>query len=942
MIRKFFLAAAAVLVSATGLFAQQQIAELPDDPDVRKGVLDNGMTYYIRHNEKPADQAEFWIFDNVGALQEEDNQQGLAHFLEHMAFNGTQNFPGNAMISYLESIGVKFGANLNAFTAQEMTCYNMSNVPVTREGIIDSALLILHDWAYYITLDPEEIDKERGVIANELRQRNTADWRTREAAGKYIYGDNRYATRNIGGYEDFIRTFEHQALRDFYHRWYRTDMQAILVVGDIDVDAVEQKIINLFSSIPAVENPEPKAVITMESNEEPIVGIVTDPELTNTEVTLYIKRQPVPKEYNKTVDVALFDMLDRFFMTIADERLYDIAMQPNAPFISAGLSSGYMNQAMDVTMVMARARENEALSAFEAMYTEVVKMMRYGFTQSEFDRAKLQIERSIQQNYDARNDRRSDEFMWTYIYNYMLNTPMLSAEDEYNLNNALLQSIDLNMLNSFVQQMRITPVNQVVIVMAPDKEGAQIPTAEEIVSAINNVHSAEIEAPADDFVAEPLIPAKTKLKGSKVVSTETDQFGATIWTLKSGERIIVKPTDFKADEVRIYAIAKGGKSALSDDEMMSVEVMPVYMAQSGLGKFSATELSKQLSGKMVSIQPFVGNYSNGFDAVASPKDLETAFQLMYLSFTAPRFNQADFDVTMDMVSSVYKNMDSNPSFLLQKAIYDTMYGGNIRRQILDYDKLQQVDMARMESLYGKLYGNADDFTFIIVGNVDLQTLQPLVEKYIGSLPRTKQSYSWVDDGVRYPEGKVSNRFKVQMETPKASVCTIMTGSMPYTLENTLAMSSLSQLLDIYYLAVMREEKGATYGVSTQGDMAFMPEETYRYIAMFETTELPMTDELIGDIVNGLKNLATEGPKAEDLDKIKEYLIKTHSDNTKQNSYWVNILSSYHMYGFNLDENYDEIVNRFNPEYFKKLAGKVLADGNFMEIVMLPTDAPAAE
>ena len=335
MIRKIFLTVAATLVAVTGLFAQ----ELPDDPEVRKGVLDNGMTYYIRHNNKPANQAEFWIFDNVGALQEEDSQQGLAHFLEHMAFNGTENFPGKNMINYLESIGVKFGANLNAFTAQEMTCYNMSNVPVTREGVIDSALLILHDWAYYITLDGDEIDNERGVIVEELRTRQNASWRTNEKLRPYLYGDTRYTTRNIIGSEEGLRSFDHKELRDFYHRWYRTDMQALFIVGDFDVDMMEQKVIALMSDIPAVENPEPKQTIVIAPNDEPIVGIITDPELTGTNVTLYIKREPIPTEYNKTPDVAMLDMLDRFMMTIADERFSDIAQKPDAPFISGGMVS---------------------------------------------------------------------------------------------------------------------------------------------------------------------------------------------------------------------------------------------------------------------------------------------------------------------------------------------------------------------------------------------------------------------------------------------------------------------------------------------------------------------------------------------------------------------------------------------------------------------------
>ena len=933
MIKRIFLTVAATLAAVTGLFAQ----ELPDDPEVRKGVLDNGMTYYIRHNSKPANQAEFWIFDNVGALQEEDSQQGLAHFLEHMAFNGTQNFPGKEMINYLESIGVKFGANLNAFTAQEMTCYNMSNVPITREGVIDSALLILHDWAYYITLDGDEIDNERGVIVEELRTRNSAGWRTNEKMRPFLYGDTRYTHRNIIGSEEGLRTFEHKELRDFYHRWYRTDMQAIMIVGDFDVDMMEQKVIALMSDIPAVENPEPKQEIVVAPNEEPVVGIITDPELTGTNVTLYIKRDPMPREYNKTADVALLDMLDQFMMTIADERLSDIAQKPDAPFVSAGMYSGYMVNAMDATLVQANARDGEALRAFDAMYTEVEKMIRFGFTQSEFDRAKTEIERQIQQEYDRRDDRRSDEFMWTFIYNYMLNAPMMSAQDEYELNNYLLQVINLDMLNQFVQQMRLTPTNQVVIVMAPEKEGTVIPTAEQIEETIAKVHAAELQADIEDFVIEPLIPAKTKLKGSKVTKTETDKFGATIWTLKNGAKVVVLPTDFKADEVTMQVISKGGKSVLADDEMLSADVLPDYTALAGLGKFNASDLRKQLTGKMASVSPFIGNYSNGFYASASPKDLETMLQLLYLSFTSPRFDESDFNVMMDKLEAAYLNMASNPMFQLQDTLTSTLYNHSPRRTMLTYDKLSEIDFAKLQEIYNKLYSNADDFTYTIVGNVDLDTLKPLVEKYIGSLPKTKQGYSWVDDGVRYPKGKVVNHFSTEMEMPKTSVLTIFTGEMPYTLENILAMDILSQILDIRYTATLREEKGGTYGVQTSGDASFAPVQTYMLFTIFDT-DPAMADELKQDIVNEIQKLSEEGVKEEDLSKIKEYFAKQYPDQIKQNGYWLSTLVNYHLYGYDLDENYMETVNGFTSDYFKKLAAKILADGNVVEILMTPETA----
>lgn len=939
MIRKIFLTVAATLVAVTGLFAQ---GELPDDPEVRKGVLDNGMTYYIRHNAKPENQAEFWIFDNVGALQEEDSQQGLAHFLEHMAFNGTQNFPGKSLINYLESIGVRFGYNLNAFTAQEMTCYNMSNVPIKREGVIDSALLILHDWAYYITLDGDEIDNERGVIIEELRGGNNANRRVYDKTLPYLYGDTRYATRNVIGSEEGLRSFEHKELRDFYHRWYRTDQQALMIVGDFDVDMMEQKVIAMMSGIPAVENPEPKEVVVVPANEEPVVGIITDPELTGTNVSIYIKREPIPREYNKTPDVALFDMLDRFFMTIAEERLSDVADKPDAPFISGSAYSGGIVNAADVTSLGARARDGEAAKAFEALYKEMEKIMRFGFSESEFERAKTEITRQIQQTYDRRDDRRNDEFMWTYIYNYVHNSPMMSAQDQYEFDNYLMEVINVDMLNQFVQQGRLTPNNQVIIVTAPEKEGVSIPTAEEIEGIITAVRASEIEANLDNFVAEPLIPANAKLKGSKVVSTETDKFGATIWRLKNGAKVIVLPTDFKADEITVQVNSEGGLSVLDEDELLTASILPMYISQAGVGKFNASELRKQLAGKMANVSPWLGYYSNGFAASASPKDLETMMQLLYLSFTSPRYDQNDFNVVMDQVSSAYLNIESDPMFRLREAYNRTLNDNSPRRPFMKYEDLDKIDFAKMQNIYKKLYGNPDDFTYTIVGNVDLATLQSLVEKYIGSLPKTKQRYSWVDDGVRYPQGETVNHFSIPMKTPKTTVITTFTGEMPYTLENVLAMEVLSQVLGIRYTATIREEKGGSYSIGASGETSFRPTQSYVLFTMFDT-DPALAEELQKDIFNEIQKIADNGVLEEDLNKVKEYFAKEHPDQLKKNGYWSDLLVNYHMYGFDMNEGYMDIVNSFDTDYFKQLASKILADGNVIDLMMMPAEeAPQAE
>lgn len=931
MIRKLLLTAAAALITTMGLFAQQP---LPVDKEVRKGVLDNGMTYYIRHNAKPENQAEFWIVHNVGAMQEEDSQQGLAHFLEHMAFNGTKNFPDKNLISWLESVGVKFGVNLNAMTGQESTIYNLSNVPVKREGVIDSALLILHDWSYYITLDGSEIDDERGVIIEERRQGSNAGRRKYDKSIQYIFGkDNKYAQRNVIGYEDGLRSFKHQELRDFYHRWYRTDMQSIIVVGDFDVDKMEQKIKTMMSSIPAVQNPEPKQVTAFPANKEPVIGIITDPELTSTNATIYFKREAIPTQFKGTDVAELLNIVDNLVMTIVDERMADITQKPDAPFLGGGMYIGNYVNAMDVTMAVAMARDGESAKAFEALYTELEKITRFGFTESEFERAKAEISRQIQQQYDSRNDVRSGQLVNKYVNNYVHNEAMMDAETEYEVDKAILGQINVDMLNEIAKGY-LTKENVVVIIDGPEKEGVTMPTEADIMTIMTNVNSADIKANTDNVVIEPLISPKAKLKGSKVAKTETDKFGATVWTLKNGAKVVVKPTDFKADEVRISISAKGGKSILTNDELFSADIIPAYIEQAGVGKFDASSLRKQLSGKKASISTFVADYNNGMSGYASPKDLETMMQLMYLQFTQPRFDETDFKVLMDNYNAMYLNMASNPMFHLQKSMVETLYGNNPRKQVLEYDKLNQIDFNKMQQIYNKLYQNADDFTFTIIGNVDLAALKPMVEKYIGSLPKTKQNYTWVDDNARTVKGEVKNRFTTKMETPQSSVINIFTGEIPYTLENVLAIEVLSQILDIQYIATLREEKGGTYGVQTQGETSFAPVQAYSLFTFFNT-DPQRVEELTKDIKNEIQKLAENGVKEEDLTKIKEYLTKQHPDQLKQNSYWLNTLVDYHVYGYDMDEGYMDIVNGFTSDYFKALAAKILADNNHVEIIMDP-------
>ena len=940
MFKKLFSIVAFVALGILGVQAQMNPMEpMPQDPELRKGVLENGLTYYIRHNAKPENQADFYIYDKVGAVQEEDHQIGLAHFLEHMAFNGTTNFPDKNMINYLESVGVKFGANLNAWTAMEQTQYMMQSVPLGNPEVVDNVLMILHDWAYYISLEEAEIDNERGVIIEELRTRNDASWRIREKSAPYIYGPTRYADRNIIGTIEQLQSFSYDDIRDFYHRWYNTKNQCIVIVGDINVDEMEQKVIKLMSDIPAVENAEEIAYIPVPATEEPQIGIFTDPELTETSVELMVRREAMPKEYNNTIIYELYNILDSFLNTIVNERLNDISQQPGAPFVGAGCYGGALTRSMEINEIFASAREGEALKAFEAIYTEYEKVRRYGFTPSEFERAQTNILRRNQQAYDRRNDRRHSEFVRRYTNNFSNNTPIYSAEYEWQLDSTLISTLDLATLNQFAQQARFTPTNQVVLINQPEKEGLAVPTVEEVQAIIAKVNAAEIEAPKDNSVKKPLIPAKAKLKGSKVSKTSTDKFGNTVWTLKNGVKVVLKPTDFKADEIQVHAGIVAGKSIIADEDMIMADNLPDFISYQGVGEFSQTELVKQLAGKAVSVKPFVGGSMQGFNATCSPKDLEVVFQIIYLYGTAPRFDEDAFNNVKDQLVNAYANIESDPNYAFQRELYKSLYSKPERVKAWSAEEVRAINFEQFQRVYKALFTNLDDMTYTFVGNFDEATIKPLVEKYLGSLPKTKGTLAYNPANSNdFQTGDRTNRFKVAMEMPKTTIYYVLTGPMEVNLENYIYLSVLDQLLDIRYTKSIREEKGGTYGVSCGSSLSSLPSEPdFMFLIGFDTKP-EMADELRDMLIPEIERIATEGPTEEEIGKIKEYMVKQRADNVKQNGSWKQWTTNYHLMGVDYTTDYDAIIGSLSAEKVKAMAAKILESGDVLKLIMDPATA----
>ncbi len=930
--------AAAVFAAGSAMAQFDPMQPIPADKEVRTGRLDNGLTYYIRHNEKPKGQADFYILHNVGAIQEEDDQQGLAHFLEHMAFNGTKNLPGKQLIEYLETVGVKFGYNLNAGTSWDQTVYNISDVPTSRQGIIDSAMLILHDWSHFIALRPEEIDSERGVIMEELRTRDGASWRSTMKLLQALGKGTRYEHRNLIGYLDGLKSFEHDALERFYKKWYRPDYQAIVIVGDLDAEATEARLKSLMADIPApAADAAQKEVIVVPDNEEPIVSIYTDPEMQGSRVQLFIKRPAMPTQMNDKVAWEVVNVIESFLTTMENARLQEIAMQPDAPFLGAGMDSGDVIgiiPTLNATAFTAMTQDGKLAEGFEALYTEMEKIRRHGFTQSEFERAQENLMRQVERTYANRNDRTNEQFVNIYLENYRKNEPMPDAETEWKLDSMLIKMLNVETVNAFAKET-IQPTNQVIVITAPEKEGIENPTEEEILAIREKVTASEIEAYEDDVVKEPLIPEGTQLKGSPVKKTvENKEYGATVWTLANGTQIVVKPTKFKADEVRMNAQSKGGLSILPDAEYYMGEMMPAVSSMSGVGKFSATELRKQLSGKSATVQPSVGEYASAVNASCSPKDIETMLQLVYLNFTQPRFDRNDYDNLMKMLRTQLENAKSNPDFQMQEKVIDVLYGHNPRRQVISTELLDEFSFEALPAIYKKLYPDGNSFRFTFVGNIDPETLKPLVEKYIGSIPASKKPMTFADDKAYPVKGEVTEDFSTPMQQPKVSVNYTFTGDMDYSLENKAALSFLTQALNSRYLVSIREEKGGTYGVQVYGSTDWIPRETYTMTIAFDTNA-EMADELCEIILKELRTIAEEGPLTEDIEKHREFMLKNWKNSLDENGPWMQYLQAKYGSGLDYLAGQEQAIRSLTNADVQALAKKILDDGNMVKVVMRP-------
>ena len=929
MKRLFILIAA--IFAAVAAFGQNP---LPNDPDVKVGQLENGLTYYIRHNEQPAQRAEFYLATNVGAYQEADDQDGLAHFLEHMCFNGTKNFPGKALLEYLQSIGAEFGRNINASTGFEQTQYMLNNIPVIRETIVDSCLLILHDYSNFVTCNPEEIDAERGVILEEKRQRSDANWRMFEKTLPYLYGDTHYARRTLIGGEEQLKTFKYESLTNFYKKWYQPHNQAVIVVGDIDVDKVEQKIMDIFGSIPASE-PAVKEEPALASNAEPVIGIITDPEAQNSRIDILWKHDPIPVQYQNTDVAYMNDLVITIISNIMDERFNDIAAAPDAPFFAAGLFTRDLCNACEAYNAAVLFKDGASVEAFTALMTEIEKMKRFGFNDGEVQRAKDNIINSCEKAVEAASTRKNAELVRPLLSNFFDNEAYMTPETELQIVQAICAQISAPVLNQIAAQL-LPSDNIIITYQGPEKEGLANPTEAELAGVLAAVSEAEIEANAEENLNEPFLNPES-LKGASVKKSKETAFGATEWTLKNGVTAVVLPTQHKKDQVLFNIELIGGKNAVATEDLASFEenIWGLFLQNSGISKFSGTQVPKMLAGKSLSVNPYISNTRHGVQGQCAPKDLETALQIAYLYFADPRFDQNEYEPGIQQIKALLPNILSNPDYQFQQEMNKVLYDSNPRVVDLNEEVVEKASLKTIERVYRKLFKDAAGARLTIVGNVDAEAIKPMVEKYIGSIAANKKAGKLEEANyINFAKGQVDKTVELAMATPKSTVVQVYSAYMPIDTKTEVALEVANYVIDMIYTKTIREDEGGTYGVGTAMAGQRQPIERAVIQIMFDTNP-EAAPKLIELAVKGLNDLAENGPTEEQMGKALENLKKNIPESRISNSYWMGAIDNWYDFGINSDAEYEAAVNTITAEDVKNVLQAILKQNNMIQVVSAP-------
>ena len=925
----------AFLLLAVCLTAQT----LPQDPAIRTGKLKNGMTYYIRHNAKEAGLADFYIAQRVGSILEEPRQRGLAHFLEHMAFNGTKHFPGKGkqlgIVPWCETIGVKFGANLNAYTSVDQTVYNISSVPVKREGIIDSCLFILNDWSHYLLLEDKEIDKERGVIHEEWRTRRAgkAVSRLMENAMPYIYKGSKYEDCLPIGSMDIVDNFPYNDLRDYYHKWYRPDLQGIVVVGDIDVDKMEKKVKKLFSKIPMPKDAAERVYYPVSDNDSMIVNIQKDKEQPVVLVHLFMKRNATPDAEKQYEAYVRADYVDGLIGSMLNSRFSELRQQAIPPYMSATgrASAFFISRTKEAFSMSVSCKQENILGGVMTAVAAAERARQHGFTQNELVRAKKLYMTNAQRRYEGRNDRRNSHYVNQCIQHFLANEPMLSAEQNLELMKKFDEQVTLDEVNRAVREL-ITDKNQVMVVYAPDKEDVVLPTENQLEQVVLTMQQQQYTPYVEEELAEQLISDLPK--AGTIVSEKPFKHGFTEMTLSNGMKVYVKKTDFSADGVQMKIHGEGGLSLYGDEDIPNFSLVSSAISEAGIGQFDAVTLRKMLTGKAVRYGASVGQRGQSFTATGAVKDFQTMLELAYLHFTQPRRDTVAFAGLINRTRSFLSNRNASPKVDYNDSIAAILYGHHPRLEPVTQKVIDKADYDRILQIYQERFADASNFKTVIVGNVDMDQLRPLLCQYLASLPATHkhEQTNWKNI-AQIVEGSSVSKFKKKMATPLANVTIFYSADVPFTPQSDLELDFLKRVLQVAYTDSVREEKGGTYGVSVSFDLD-KDDKPNASLKIAYNADPNRYDELNPIIYQQLENIAKYGPSASSMQKIKQFLVKQYAQIAITNDYWDYVIWHELDDDADFDLDYCKMVENMKPEQVQAMARRLLDAHRCIEITML--------
>jgi zinc protease len=924
-----------LLISVTLAFSQQQSYfnlndKLPTDPKVKIGKLDNGLTYYIRENKKPEKRAELMIVVAAGSVLEDDDQDGLAHFCEHMAFNGSKNFPKSALVDFLESIGVQFGPDLNAFTNQDQTVF-MIALPTDKLGLLDSGLLVLEDWAHNLSFDHQEIDKERGVILEEWRLGKGAQDRIEKKHRPFIYYSSKYDKRDVIGDTNVIKNAPYEAFTRFYKDWYRPNLMAVIAVGDFDAKDIEAKIRDQFGKIKNPENIRPKEIFPIIYHKDLLVSIATDKELDMPTVSVTMKHDETPKgtygEYRRK-------LISAFAMGMLNLRYQEITRKPDIPFAQFAFAyESYLAGKTKTFTLMASSKADKIAKSTELLLQEAYRVELHGFTETEFDRVKKEIERMIEKAYDERDKTESQSYAFQYMSNFIQQEDIAGIETDLEITKKMIPGITLQEVNQYIQSLIIHD-NTVITISAPEKADVVIPKENEIRDIFNSMLTANLEPYIDKVVTTPLMdkePTPGVIKSEKKIP----ELDITEFTLSNGAKVVLKPTNFKNDEILFNAISPGGTSLVNDDDFYSARFAADVINESGIAGYDKDQLEKLLAGKYVSASANIGELNESISGSNSSKDIETMFQLIYLNFTKPRLDLKAYNSYTEKVKNMIRDSKNNPESVFGDSVRAISNKYHFRRMPVREQDIDKVDIGKIMSFYKDRYGDAGDFTFVFVGNFDVEKIKPFIEKYIASLPSAGRVEKWKDIGVKQPKGELSWKFNKGIEK-KSTVIMTINGDYNWDASNNFIFNAMMEVFQIKLREVLREDKGGVYGVSSWEELNKYPKPEYAVNVYFGCNP-DRVDELTNAVIEQVNLMKKTEPEDKYMVKVKEMLTRTHEVQLKENNYWLNKLSSYYFYDEDLSKFLEvkKRIDQLKPEDIKKAANKYLNLKNLMKFVLYP-------